>query len=54
MTIAVLNYTNGNVSIINIGDSDPEEYIEENISNAYDSIEWMSVKSLSIELDIKG
>jgi hypothetical protein len=52
MVIAVLNYSNGKVTIINIGNSDPEEYIEENISNAYDSIEWMEVKQLEIELNI--
>jgi len=52
MVIAVLNYSNGKVTIINIGNNDPEEYIEENISNAYDSIEWMEVKQLEIELNI--
>jgi len=52
MIIAILDYSEGSVGVVDIGNADPEKYLFEDLELKESEIEWMEVKSLYMNLGV--
>ena len=52
MIIAILDYSDGALGIVDIGDTDPETYIYEQLDLKESETEWMEVKRIDMNIGV--
>jgi hypothetical protein len=54
MIIAILDYSDGTVGIVDIGDTGPETYIYEHLELKESETEWMEVKRIDMNIGVNN
>ena len=54
MIIAILDYSDGTLGVVDIGDTDPETYVYEWLDLKESETEWMEVKRMDINIGVSN